>query len=360
MIDAAFWRGRRVFLTGHTGFKGAWLSAMLSHLGAETTGFSLDPPTRPALFDDAGLAAGLRDLRGDIRDATALAEAMRAASPEIVLHMAAQSLVKEGYAQPLATYAANVMGTAHVLDAARACANVRAIVVVTTDKCYENRERGAAFRESDALGGHDPYSSSKACAELVAASWRASFLAERGIGVASARAGNVIGGGDHARDRIVPDAMRAFAAGEDLLVRSPRAVRPWQHVLEPLTGYLMLAERCAAEPSRFSSAFNFGPGEDHERCVEDLLDRVIARWGGGARWIRDPRAHPHEAGLLRLDAAKARDALGWSCRLDFNETIAWTVDFYRAAAQSGQAGAILRAQVGAWFARIGQAACASS
>ncbi len=350
MIEEGLWRGRRVFLTGHTGFKGAWLSAMLLGLGAEVTGYALDPPTEPALFELAGLGARMTDRRGDLRDGEALARAVERAAPEIILHMGAQSLVKAGYADPLATYATNVMGTLHLLEAARACADLRAIIVVTTDKCYENTGDAAAFREGDPLGGFDPYASSKACAELVAACWRDSFLARANIAVATARAGNVIGGGDYAADRILPDAMRAFARGEPLQVRAPQAVRPWQHVLDPLGGYLLLAERAFHDPAGFSGAWNFGPGRAHEQSVERLLQHVTRAYGGQAQWQHDGRAHPHEAAVLRLDASKARRLLGWSCRLDFEESIAWSVDFYRQVGEGADASVLMQAQIAAFLA----------
>lgn len=331
VIDSAFWRGRRVFVTGHTGFKGAWLSLMLSRLAAQVTGYALAPPTRPNLFELAGVCDHVDDIRGDVRDLDALTTAMRAARPEIVLHLAAQPLVRASYLNPVETYQTNVLGTVNVLEAARGIDGLGALVVVTTDKCYENREWLWAYREDDRLGGRDPYSNSKACAELVTDAFRRSFFRD-GAAVVSARAGNVIGGGDFAQDRILPDAVRAIQAGEVLQVRSPRAVRPWQHVLEPLTGYLLLAQTACAAPKRAAGAWNFGPGADSERDVESLLRRFMSPWGAQARWSVDAGDHPHEAGLLRLDASRAREILGWRPRLSFDESVDWTSDWYRAHA----------------------------
>ncbi|MCW2314979.1 CDP-glucose 4,6-dehydratase [Rhodoblastus acidophilus] len=338
VIDAAFWRRRRVFVTGHTGFKGAWLALMLARLNAETTGYALNPPTDPSLFDLLAVCDTLEDRRGDVNDLENLRRAMVAADPEIVIHMAAQPLVRAGYAEPVATFQTNVMGVVNVLEAARACKSLKAVVNVTTDKCYDNREAPWGYRETDRLGGRDPYSASKACAELVTASYRASFF-DHGATLATARAGNVIGGGDFAADRIVPDAVRAFTAGRALEVRAPKAVRPWQHVLEPLSGYLMLAEQAARQGEAFADGWNFGPGAESEQDVETLLTRFMAAWGPEARWLPDRSAHPHEAGVLRLDASKAREKLGWTPLLSFDETVEWTARWYRAHA----AGADLRA-----------------
>ncbi|WP_244594149.1 CDP-glucose 4,6-dehydratase [Rhodoblastus sphagnicola] len=331
VIDSGFWRRKRVFVTGHTGFKGAWLSLMLARLNAETTGYALAPPTDPSLFDLLSVGDTLEDVRGDVNDLDRLRRVMIAADPEIVIHMAAQPLVKSGYADPVATFQTNVMGSVNVLEAARACPNLQALVNVTTDKCYDNREWLRGYRETDPLGGRDPYSNSKACAELVTASYRASFFAQ-GATIATARAGNVIGGGDFADNRILPDAVRAFAAGRPLDVRAPKAVRPWQHVLEPLSGYLMLAEQAARHGEAFADGWNFGPGPDSERDVEALITRFIAAWGPGARWTPDRAAHPHEAGLLRLDASKAREKLDWRPLLSFDEAVDWTARWYRAHA----------------------------
>ena len=351
MIDSAFWRGRRVFVTGHTGFKGSWLVQMLSRLSAHCIGFALAPPTEPNLFTLAGVADSLTDLRGDIRDFDALKQAICDAEPEIVIHMAAQPLVRRSYTDPLSTYAVNVLGVANLLEAVRETPTVRAVINVTTDKCYDNREWAWGYRESDRLGGHDPYSSSKACAELVTSAYRASFFGDSRATIATARAGNVVGGGDFAADRILPDAFRAFSAGRQLNVRYPAAVRPWQHVLEPLSGYLMLAQQAFLHGKRFGEGWNFGPGPDSERDVESLLERFTAVWGPGASWNRDRSTHPHEAGLLRLDATNAREKLGWRPLLDFDCTIDWTAQWYRAFARGADMRAETMAQVNSYLGR---------
>ena len=338
MIDLAFWANRRVFLTGHTGFKGAWLSLMLSRLKATTIGYALPPPDGPNLFETAGVEPHVVHRTGDIADFATLSHTMRAAQPEIIIHMAAQPLVKAGYADPVETYRTNVMGTVNVLEAARHIPSVRAIVVVTTDKCYENRDIIWGYRETDRLGGHDPYSNSKACAELVTAAFRDSYFAHinrggRRVAVVSARAGNVIGGGDFAADRIVPDAMRAFAAGRPLHVRNPVAIRPWQHVLDPLGGYLMLAQLAFVDATAAAGGWNFGPVTGEERSVEAVVTRLSETWGNGARWVRDHAEHAHEARQLRLDSAKAREYLGWTPLHDFEAMIDATVLWYRGAAE---------------------------
>jgi CDP-glucose 4,6-dehydratase len=335
VISSAFWLGKRVFVTGHTGFKGSWLALMLSRLNARATGYALEPPTRPNLFTLASVGETIDDMRGDVRDLETLSTAMAAVSPQIVIHMAAQPLVRESYADPVGTYATNVMGTVNVLEAARKVGSVRLVLIVTTDKCYENRDWVWGYRETDALGGHDPYSNSKACAELATSAYRDSFFgASRQVRILSARAGNVIGGGDFATDRILPDAVRAFIAKRQLMVRNPAAVRPWQHVLEPLTGYLQLIEKAmTAPPERvadFDGGFNFGPGPASEQSVAQLLERFIDYWGREAHWERDGDQHPHEARLLRLDTAKAREIIGWTPLLDFEQTAQWTAQWYRA------------------------------
>ncbi len=346
VISSAFWLGKRVFLTGHTGFKGSWLSLMLARLNAQTTGYALEPPSAPSLFELASVAKHVEDIRGDVRDLTHLSAAMAAAAPQIVIHMAAQPLVRASYGDPVATYATNVMGTVNVLEAARRAPGVEAVLIVTTDKCYENKNWVWGYRETDALGGHDPYSNSKACAELATRAYRDSFYGGAGAAkILSARAGNVVGGGDFATDRIIPDAYRAFVAGRALHVRNPSAVRPWQHVLEPLTGYLMLAEAAASGDAGIEGGWNFGPGSSSERSVEALVTAFIDSYGGGARWTFDAGPHPHEANLLRLDTAKARDILRWSPLLDFSETVAWTAHWYRALAEGEDARRITASQI---------------
>lgn len=338
-----FWRGRRVFLTGHTGFKGAWLAAWLRHLGAEVTGYALEPPTNPSLFDLARAGEGLIDLRGDVRDLGMLSEAMAAAQPEVVLHLAAQALVRAGYAEPVETFATNVMGTVHVLEAARKIPSLGAVVVVTSDKCYENRERDEGYREDEPMGGFDPYSASKGCSELVAAAYRRSYF--DGLRVASARAGNVIGGGDWARDRLVPDLVRSFLAGERTLIRNPQATRPWQHVLEPLHGYLLLAQRVWEGDSKASGGWNFGPSDASTRSVGWVADEAVRWWGEGAAWAQDSAAHPHEARSLGLDNRKAREFLDWRPLLSAEEAVAWTLRWYRALRDGAEARELVRADL---------------
>jgi len=347
--DREFWQDRRVLVTGHTGFKGAWLCLWLGSLGARVTGFSLPPATTPNLFTLADIGRRIDSQFGDVREASRVDAVMAQSRPEVVFHLAAQALVRRSYADPIGTYATNVMGTAHVLDAARRASGLRAIVVITSDKCYENREWWWPYREDEAMGGHDPYSSSKGCAELVTAAWRRSFFPVDGaepVGVGSARAGNVIGGGDWADDRLVPDCMRAFAAGEPVVLRHPTAVRPWQHVLEPLAGYLSLAERLANDPRGFGEGWNFGPAADEARPVAWVVDRLSRFWGGEARWEPDPGSHPHEAALLQVDAAKARARLGWTPRLSLEEGLRWTVDWYKRAAAGENAAALSLDQIG--------------
>ena len=343
-----FWRDRRVLVTGHTGFKGAWLSLWLDRLGARVTGFALPPATSPSLFTLAAIDRRIDSQLGDVRDLSAVDAVMARSRAEVVFHLAAQALVRRSYVDPVGTYAANVMGTAHVLDAARRSAGLRAIVVVTSDKCYENREWCWPYREDEAMGGHDPYSSSKGCAELLTAAWRRSFFPSDGaqpVGLGSARAGNVIGGGDWAEDRLVPDCMRAFASGQPVVIRRPAAVRPWQHVLEPLSGYLALAERLSTDPRSFGEAWNFGPATDDARPVGWVVDRLSAFWGNGARWERDSGTHPHEAGLLQVDASKARTRLGWTPRLSLEESLRWTVDWYKRFEAGEDAGTLTLDQI---------------
>jgi CDP-glucose 4,6-dehydratase len=317
MIDREFWERRRVFVTGHTGFKGSWLTLWLSHLGASITGYSLDPPTKPNLFEIAGIADLCHSLTGDIRDLKFLTEAMKEADPEVVVHLAAQALVRASYRDPVGTYTTNVLGTLNVLESVRSCSSVRAVVVVTTDKVYENREWHWGYRENDGLGGYDPYSSSKSCAELLTAACRKSFfdLAEYGrshnIAIATARAGNVVGGGDWAEDRLIPDCVRALTHNSEVVIRNPQAVRPWQHVLDPLSGYLELVQALWRDGMSYSEAWNFGPDDDDAKSVEWVVTKVSEMFSGFRGWVIDDSSGPAESVLLRLDCSKARQKLGW-------------------------------------------------
>jgi CDP-glucose 4,6-dehydratase len=329
-LNRGFWKGRRVLLTGHTGFKGGWLSLWLGSAGARVTGYALAPPTTPSLFEAADVGSRMESRVGDVRDSENFGRAFAAAKPEVVFHLAAQSLVRASYADPERTYATNVLGTVHLLENARRCESARAVVNVTSDKCYENRETNRAYREEDPLGGRDPYSSSKACAELVTSAYRHSYFdGKTGPAIATARAGNTIGGGDWAPDRLVPDVVEAFRAGQPARIRNPSAVRPWQHVLDALHGYLLLAERLAEGGRNFAEAWNFGPDPGDVRNVESVVDRIRSLWGGNARWEREGSEQPREATLLQLDSAKARARLGWAPRLPLDEGLAWTVGWYR-------------------------------
>ncbi|MFM0737773.1 CDP-glucose 4,6-dehydratase [Paraburkholderia xenovorans] len=327
-MNPAFWEGKRVFVTGHTGFKGSWLCLWLQSLGAHVTGYALQPPTSPSLFVEADVGAGMKSVIGDVRDLSALSSAMREADPQVVIHMAAQPLVRYSYDDPVGTYATNVMGTVNLLEAVRGSANVRCVVNVTTDKCYENREWMWGYREIDALGGFDPYSNSKACSELVTDGYRSSFFAaSSGPAIASARAGNVIGGGDWARDRLVPDAVTAFLAGHAVQLRNPSSTRPWQHVLEPLRGYLSLAERLFTEGQAFAAGWNFGPNDEDVRPVSWIVERLAVHWGNDAKWSVSEGNHPHEAGILKLDISKARSRLGWHPHLRLDDALKLIVDW---------------------------------
>ncbi len=328
------WQGRRVFLTGHTGFKGGWLALWLARRGAQIRGYALDPATEPNLFTVASVATVLDDIRGDIRDCAKLESSMVEFRPDVVFHLAAQPILRRSYTDPLGTYSTNVMGTAHVLEAVRKTSSVRAVVCVTSDKCYQNQEWVWPYRETEALGGFDPYSSSKACAEIVCAAYRTSFfsvnpLHEHHVGLATARAGNVVGGGDWSEDRLIPDLIRGFQAGQPVLIRRPKAVRPWQHVLEPLHGYMMLAERLHEGPSPFSSSFNFGPNDEDAWPVEQIATKFANMWGDGASWTCDADPSVHEAHTLRVDSSKAKAELGWQPRLRIEANLEWTMNWYR-------------------------------
>jgi CDP-glucose 4,6-dehydratase len=313
-VDPAFWKGKKVFLTGHTGFKGSWLSLWLASMGAKVTGYALAPNTTPNLFDVLVIDSLIgKSHIADIRDLSSLQKAMSEANPDVVIHMAAQPLVRYSYANPVETYATNVMGTVHVLESTRSIVSVRATVVVTTDKCYENKEWVWGYRENEPMGGYDPYSNSKGCAELVTSAYRQSYFSKSDSTnkVASARAGNVIGGGDWSEDRLIPDAIRAFEANKSLMVRNPLATRPWQHVLEPLSGYLILVQELYERGSDFASGWNFGPWDEDNRSVQEVIDLLISDWGNTARSEREGSEQPHEANLLKLDCSKARSQLGW-------------------------------------------------
>lgn len=352
VLNAVFWNGRRVFITGHTGFKGSWLSLWLQALGAKITGYALAPDP-DGLFERAQVATGMQSIIADIRDVDGLDTALKNCRPEVVIHMAAQALVRASYAEPLATFATNIMGTANLLEAVRRCPGIRAVINVTSDKCYENREWLWGYRENEPLGGHDPYSASKACAEIVGAAMRASFFAphdhaKHGIAIASVRAGNVIGGGDTASDRLIPDMVRAFSAGKPVILRNPSAVRPWQHVLEPLAGYLLLAEKLYADGPKYAEAWNFGPRDEDMWPVGRIAEAMADRWGNGASWQHDTTTQPHEAQLLRLDCSKARFRLGWKPRWPLDTALDAIVDWQRAALAGADMRSLTLKQIETW------------
>ena len=346
-----FWRGKRVFLTGHTGFKGSWLAFWLDKLGAEVTGFSL-PKDFPLFPNPCGFAPDIPSVAGDIREYEQVRNAMRAQSPEIVMHLAAQPLVRLSYKEPLFTYAANVMGTANVLEAAREIGGVRAILVITTDKCYEDQKWAWPYRENDRLGGHDPYSASKACAEIVTSAFRSSYCASDEMpAVASARAGNIIGGGDWSEDRLVPDIVRAFLSGTSVHIRNPKAVRPWQHVLDPIRGYLQLTEKLWHDKS-FAESWNFGPSDSETRSVEWMVRNFAEAWGTAPDWTLYEGNHPHETELLRLDCSKARQRLGWKSALSAQEAISLTADWYRRQAAGMESLALVEEQLSLYIEKV--------
>ena len=351
--DPTFWAGKRVFLTGHTGFKGSWLSLWLQSLGAQVYGYALAPTSEPNLFELAQVAQGMTSTLGDIRDAAALQAAMQAAQPDIVLHLAAQALVRYSYAQPVETYSTNVMGLVHLLEAVRATPGIKAVLNVTSDKCYENREWHWGYRENEPLGGYDPYSNSKACPELVTSAYRNSYFhpaqyAQHGVALASARAGNVIGGGDWASDRLIPDMLRAIASGQPVSIRNPHAIRPWQHVLEPLSGYLSLAEHLYRAGPAFADAYNFGPHENDARPVQWIVEHLCAAWGGGAAWQLDSSPQPHEASYLKLDCAKARAQLGWQPRWRLAHTLDQIVAWHQAQQRGDDMRRVTLAQIASY------------
>ncbi len=329
-VDPTFWRGKKVFITGHTGFKGSWLSLWLQDMGASVKGYALEPNTIPNLFTKANVAQNMVSEIGDITDLNLITESMTEFNPEILIHMAAQPLVRLSYKDPVLTYATNVMGTVNVLEAARKCTNLKAIVSVTTDKCYENKEWAWGYREYEPMGGHDPYSSSKGCAELVTAAYRKSFFNENDTALlASARAGNVIGGGDWAEDRLIPDILRAFEKNEPVIIRNPLSTRPWQHVLEPLSGYLVLAQHLFDEVSSFAEGWNFGPKDEDCKPVSWILDTMVNKWGCGAKWELDQNNNPHEAGFLKLDCSKAAMHLNWSPKWNLEYTLESIINWHQ-------------------------------
>jgi CDP-glucose 4,6-dehydratase len=340
MNEMSFWRGKKVFLTGHTGFKGSWLCLWLNLLGAEVTGYALEPPTTPSLYELARVGELVTSIIADVRDLERLKSEMVNAASDIVVHMAAQPLVRDSYKIPVETYAINVMGTVHVLEAVRSCPSVKAVVNVTTDKVYENREWVWGYRENEPFGGYDPYSNSKGCSELVTAAYRSSYFnpsnyGQHGVAVATARAGNVIGGGDWAGDRLIPDIIRAILAGEPVRIRNPHAIRPWQHVLEPLSGYLLLAQRLFEDGAHYAEGWNFGPPESDAQPVLWLVERLCAMWGDGASWQLDKGEHPHEAHYLKLDCSKAHAELGWNPRWGLEKALESIVAWTKVSRQGG-------------------------
>jgi CDP-glucose 4,6-dehydratase len=334
MLSAEFWNGRKVFITGHTGFKGSWLALWLDAMGADTTGYALDPPTQPSLYEQAKVGSVVRSIHGDVRDFERLKRSLAEAQPDVVLHMAAQSVVRRSYVEPIETYASNVMGTVNLLEAIRELCQPCVIVNVTSDKCYANREWMWGYREIEPMGGKDPYSSSKACAELVTSAYRESYfppaeIDRHGVALGSARAGNAIGGGDWTSNQLIPDLIRAFLAGESCLIRSPSAYRPWQFLLEPLRGYLMLAERLSQDCRKFAGAWNFGPTDTDAKPVAWVADELVRLWGGTAAWSKDTASHPREAHALKLDASKSRVLLNWQPALSLSDALMWVVEWYR-------------------------------
>lgn len=335
MMNPAFWQGKRVFITGHTGFKGGWLSLWLQEMGAIVKGYSLSAPTTPSLFEEAKVWAGMNTEEGDIRDFAHLRQSMYEFKPEIVFHMAAQPLVRLSYHQPMETYSTNVMGTVYLLEAVKQIGGVKAVVNITSDKCYENREWVWGYREDEPMGGYDPYSNSKGCAELVASAYRQSFFnkekyTQHGCALASVRAGNVIGGGDWAEDRLIPDMLKAFSQGQSVEIRSPHAIRPWQHVLEPLSGYIAIAEKLYIDGPDYAEGWNFGPKDEDAKPVEWIVNRLSEYWGNGAQWHLSAGEHPHEAHYLKLDCSKAKMRLNWQPVWDLDTTLEKIVAWQKA------------------------------
>jgi len=338
-MDANFWKNKKVLITGHTGFKGSWLSLWLQTRGANVIGYSLDPPSSPNFFNICGLASEIVSIHGDIRDLVSFMAAVKTQQPEIIIHMAAQSLVRYSYNHPVDTYSSNVMGTVNILDTVRQLGGVRVVLIITSDKCYENRETPLGYKESDPMGGYDPYSSSKGCAELVTAAYRNSFFppaqfSSHGVAIASTRAGNVIGGGDWGEDRLIPDIIRSNLADQAVTIRYPDAIRPWQHVLEPLNGYLQLAEHLWNRGDEFTGGWNFGPDNDDCRPVQWILETLDQQWKGGIKWTQSSADNPHEATCLNLDCSKSKQLLGWSPKLDLKEALTLSVEWYQGYAHN--------------------------
>jgi CDP-glucose 4,6-dehydratase len=349
-LNPDFWHGKRVLITGHTGFKGSWLSIWLQTLGAEVYGYALPPSTKPSLFEQAKVTEGLASTIGDVRDFKSVQKVLEQARPSIVIHMAAQPLVRYSYQEPVETYATNVMGTVHLLEAIRSVGSVKAVINVTTDKCYENQEWPWGYRENESMGGHDPYSSSKGCSELVTSAYRRSFYEQSGVALASARAGNVIGGGDWSIDRLIPDILRAFEAKTPVVIRNPYAIRPWQHVLEPLSGYLMLAHALYEDGEQFSSAWNFGPNDEDAKPVQWIVEQMTNRWGVGASWTRDDGHHLHEANYLKLDISKAKSQLGWKPIWNLDRALDQIIEWNKAWLSGSEMRSICEEQIAAYQA----------
>ncbi len=353
-MNQNFWRGKKVFLTGHTGFKGSWLSLLLQSAGAEVTGYALTPPTSPSLFEVADVERGMTSIIADIRDLPTLQQAIQVSKPEIVIHMAAQPLVRKSYLEPVETYSTNVMGTVNLLEAVRGSTSVKVVVNVTSDKCYENREWAWGYRENEPMGGYDPYSNSKGCAELVTAAYRNSYFHpdkynEHGVAIGSGRAGNVIGGGDWAEDRLIPDMMRAITQSKPVSIRNPYSIRPWQHVLEPLSGYLLLAQKLYEEGPGFAEGWNFGPNEDDAKPVHWILDNLTRVWGDGASWILDGGNHPHEANYLKLDCSKAKARLNWVPKWHLDKALATIVAWQKKYQEGADMKLVTLEQINMYF-----------
>lgn len=349
-MNQSFWKDKKVLVTGHTGFKGSWLALWLQSLGAKVSGFALEPPSTPSLFDVARVGEGMRSHVGDIRDFEFLKGVLSQEQPDVVFHLAAQSLVRYSYNNPIDTYSANVMGTVHLLEAIRQVGSVRVVVNITSDKCYENREWVWGYRENEPMGGYDPYSSSKGCAELVASAFRNSYFnpedyARHGVALSSVRAGNVIGGGDWAEDRLIPDMLRAIESGQPVMIRNPYAIRPWQHVLEPLTGYMLLAEKMWVNGPEFSEGWNFGPNDNDAKPVEWIVNKMTNQWGAGASWTVDGREHPHEAHYLKLDCSKAKSRLNWGPRWNIEQALSQIIHWHRAYLAGDDMRAVTLAQI---------------